>query len=301
MRKTIALVFILILPLIFGCGGSGGSGVTGTSAPAAYSIAGKVTLNGAGLGQVTLAVSGVGNQFSDGNGNFSFIQLSNGSYTVTPSRSGYSFTPASVTVTINNNGAAADFTAVPIPTYSISGTVASGNNAGLAGATVTITDASNQQVASQVTDGAGQYAVAGLTGGAYHVAVSHPDGFSFSPSGTQDVTVSGANLTVNFTAAAAATYAISGSVAVSGGGALAGVSLVLADQAGASYRTTTGSNGSFSLPGIPDGYYTMTPTLSGYNFVPNPLLVHVNGQDSTGNAISASQANSGSGSITVTL
>ncbi|MCM0082547.1 carboxypeptidase regulatory-like domain-containing protein [Geomonas sp. Red32] len=301
MRKIIALVFILILPLIFGCGGSGGSGVTGTSAPAAYSIAGQVTLNGAGLGQVTLAVNGVGNQFSDGNGNFSFTQLSNGSYTVTPSRAGYTFTPASVTVSINNNGAAADFTAVPIPTYSISGTVSSGNNAGLAGATVTITDASSQQVASLVTDGAGHYAAAGLTAGSYHVAVSHPDGFSFSPSATQTVTLSGASQTADFTAAAAATYAISGSVSVSGGGALAGVSLVLADQAGASYRTTTGANGAFSFAGIPDGYYTMTPALSGYNFVPNPLLVHVNGQDNTGNAISASSANSGSGAITVTL
>jgi hypothetical protein len=38
---------------------------------------------------------------ADGSGNFSFTGLANGNYTVTPSRSGYTFSPASQSVTVN--------------------------------------------------------------------------------------------------------------------------------------------------------------------------------------------------------
>ena len=39
---------------------------------------------------------------ADASGNFSFAGLANGTYTVTPSKSGYSFTPSSQSVVINN-------------------------------------------------------------------------------------------------------------------------------------------------------------------------------------------------------
>ena len=49
---------------------------------------------------------------SDSSGNYSFTGLSNGSYTVTLSKSGYTFTPPSSTVAISNSGATVNFTAV---------------------------------------------------------------------------------------------------------------------------------------------------------------------------------------------
>lgn len=50
---------------------------------------------------------------TDSNGNFNLPDLVNGSYTVTPVKSGLSFTPAETTVVINNGDAAADFTIDP--------------------------------------------------------------------------------------------------------------------------------------------------------------------------------------------
>ncbi|HJV35703.1 MSCRAMM family protein [Geomonas sp.] len=308
MRKNVIYIVATLLLgglmlVLAGCGGGGGGGATGTlpAAPAPFTITGKVSLNGAGLGQVSLAVTGQGAQFSDGNGNFSFTNLANGSYTVTPSRSGYTFTPASQTVTIANSGAQLTFTAAAIPSYTLSGKVSGSNGNGLSGATVSVVAAaSGLTVGSQSTDGAGHYAIAGLADGSYLVSVSHGAGYSFTPAG-QSVTVQGADQSANFSTAGAATYQVAGSVTVQGGAGLANVALSLAGDNGVSYRATSDASGNYLLSGIPEGYYTLTPNLSGYAFVPNPLLVRVNGADATGNAISASPQGSGSGSVTITL
>jgi uncharacterized surface anchored protein len=299
----LAALLCLLLLVISGCGGGGGGGTTGTvsAAPTPFTISGKVSINGAGLGQVSLAVTGEGAQFSDGNGNFSFTSLANGTYTVTPSRSGYTFSPASQTVTIANNGAQLTFSAAAIPSYTLSGKVSGSNGNGLSGATVSVVAVdSGLTVGSQTTDGAGHYAIAGLTDGSYQVSVSHGAGYAFTPAG-QSVTVQDADQSANFSTAEAATYQVTGSVSVQGGGGLASVALSLTGDNGVSYRATSDASGNYALSGIPEGYYTLTPTLSGYAFVPNPLLVRVNGADATGNAISAAPQGSGSGSVTITL
>jgi hypothetical protein len=77
-------------------------GVDFTSAAstgAAYSISGKATLGGAGLpGVLITASSGTTNasSFSDPLGNYTVKGLKNGTYILTPSATGYVFTPASV-------------------------------------------------------------------------------------------------------------------------------------------------------------------------------------------------------------
>jgi hypothetical protein len=301
MRKSIvAIVISSLFLLLAGCGGGGGSSTVAV-ATSPFSVTGKITLNGAGLGQVAIAAAGAGTEYSDGSGNYTFSHLANGSYTITPSRSGYTFSPASQTVAINNNGAVVNFTASPIPSYAVSGTVSSANGAGLAGAAVSVASAATgAAVSSQLTDGAGHFAIAGLNNGGYVVTVSHPDGYSFTPA-SQSVTVSNGNVSANF-AASVATHTVSGTVTTGSGTGLANVVLVLSlPSTGASYSTQTSGSGSFSLAGIPDGYYSMTPTLVGYAFVPNPLLIHVSGADSTGNSISAAPAGSGSGSITISF
>jgi hypothetical protein len=262
-----------------------------------------VTLNGAGLGQVTLTIAGVGTESSDGSGSYSFGQLANGTYTITPARAGYTFSPASQSVTVSGNGAVANFSAAAIPTYKIAGTVsAAGNGAGLAGATVSVAAASTGAVSgSQVTDGSGHYTIAGLLDGNYVVTVSHSDGYSFTPASSA-VTVSGADASADFSAAGVATYTVSGKVANASGAGLANVSLTLSiPSTGASYHTVSDGSGNYSLSGIPNDLYTLTPTLAGYDFVPNPVLIRVNGADSAGNAISAAPSSSGGGSINITL
>src|SRR4029077_1844805 len=126
--------------------------------------------------------------------------------TVTPSKSGLTFTPPSQTVTVNNNNATLNFT---VQTWSISGTVTGAN-----GATLALTGAAN---AVATADASGNFTFTGLVNGAYTVTPS-ASGFTFSPV-NQSVTVSGANITaVNFTATPVPTYSISGTISPSGSG-----------------------------------------------------------------------------------
>lgn len=79
-----------------------------------HSISGRVVLNGSGLSGVTVTLTGSGSTstVTDANGYYMFTEAQNGSYTITPSKSGYSFTPASKSVSVNNADLAdQDFTA----------------------------------------------------------------------------------------------------------------------------------------------------------------------------------------------
>ena len=87
-----------------------------------WSISGTISPSAGGSG-ATVTLSGAANATTtaDGSGNYTFAGLANGAYIVTPSKSGYTFSPASQAVTISGaNLSAVNFTAVPV-TWSISG------------------------------------------------------------------------------------------------------------------------------------------------------------------------------------
>jgi hypothetical protein len=155
-----------------------------------YSISGKVSGSAA---TVTLSGTASASTTTDSAGNYTFSGLKNGSYSVTPSQSGYVFTPASAPVSINGASiASVNFTASPssTPTYSISGNVS--------GSVATLT-LSGTASASTTTDSAGNYTFSGLKNGSYTVTPSQP-GSSFTPS-SAPVSVNGASMaSVNFTA-----------------------------------------------------------------------------------------------------
>jgi len=76
--------------------------ISGSISPAANGSGATVTLSGASTASTSVNSSG----------SYSFTGLSNGSYTVTPSKSGFTFSPASAQVTVNGaNQAAVNFTA----------------------------------------------------------------------------------------------------------------------------------------------------------------------------------------------
>ncbi|MCE7958673.1 MAG: hypothetical protein DYH06_12160 [Acidobacteria bacterium ACB2] len=92
-----------------------------------YSISGSAGTSGATV------TAGSASATSDASGNYTLSGLVNGTYTVTPTKSGCTFSPASQSVTVSSaNRTGINFTAsCSTPTYSISG------NAGTTGATVT--------------------------------------------------------------------------------------------------------------------------------------------------------------------
>lgn len=102
------------------------SGTATTSPPVSntYSIFGQIALNNVGLSGVTVTLTGYGppTTSTDGQGNYSFSEIANGTYTITPSKTGYSFSPASLSATIyganvtGKNFIASDTTAPSLPT-----------------------------------------------------------------------------------------------------------------------------------------------------------------------------------------
>lgn len=194
----------ILIPATFICGCSGV--VSGKSASPAsptptsqtYSATGTITPSTGGNG-ATIALSGAASATTtgDSSGNYSFTGLANGTYTVTPSHAGYTFSPTSQVATVNGaNVTGLNFTATAQvgPTFSISGTITP--SSGGSGATITLSGATS---ATSTGDSSGNYSFTGLANGTYAVTPSNR-GFAFSPT-SQNATVNGANISgVNFTA-----------------------------------------------------------------------------------------------------
>ena len=178
---------------------------------ATYTLTGSVS--GAVGSGVTVNLTGAttASTTTAANGTYSFSGLADGSYTVTPSLTGYSFAPVSSSVTINGaNPAATNFvsTANVAPTYSLTGTV---TGVWVRNVTVTLSGAGT---GTTVTDASGNFSFSNLPAGSYTVTPSLA-GYTYSPAAP--VVALNANTTQNFTAASAFTsYSISGSIAYAG-------------------------------------------------------------------------------------
>ena len=233
-----------------------------------YSISGTISGVGGNGATVSLTGTSTATVTANASGSYTFTGLANGTYTVTPSKAGFSFTPASQVATVNNaNVTAVNFSTV---TYSISGTITgAGGNA----ATVSLTGAST---ATTTTDASGNYAFSGLVNGSYTVTPSK-SGFTFSPT-SQSVTVSNVSVAgVNFSSAALPTFSISGTISGTGGNA-ATVTL-----SGTSSATVTASaTGTYTFSNLVNGSYTVTPSKSGFIFTPANKAVTVSGANVTG-------------------
>lgn len=114
----------------------------------------RVTVNLYATQQPSTAVT------TDPDGNYSFSNLSNDSYTVSPSQSGYFFTPSQRYVTINgSNAPGQDFVRAPNP--SISGRIVDANNVGISGVTIRL-NGQSEYSNSFVTGSDGSYSFTDL-------------------------------------------------------------------------------------------------------------------------------------------
>ncbi len=250
------------------------SGINFTGTAQTWSMSGTISPSAAGSG-ATVALSGAtnGTVTADASGNFNFSALANGSYTVTPSKPGFTFSPASQPANVSGaNVSGINFTGTA-QTWSISGTI-SPSTAG-SGTTVTLTGASN---ATTTADASGKYSFSGLVNGAYAVT-PNKTGFSFIPT-SANVNVSGASTTgVNFTASVTPqTWSVSGVITPTAAGS--GATIALTGTASA--NTTADSSGNFTFTGLSNGAYTVTPSKTGFVFSPSSQPVNVNGANLSG-------------------
>jgi trimeric autotransporter adhesin len=241
-------------------------------------ISGVVTSGGSGLSGVTISLTGAATKSTttDSSGKYRFLGLPDGAYTVSPSRTGYAFTPVSIDLNVSGADVTGqDFAATQIG-YSVFGRVTS-DGSGLSGVTINLTGAATK---STTTDSNGNYSFTGLPNGVYTVTPSKT-GYNMAPQ-SRSFNINGADVTgQNF---AAITYSISGTV-TSGGFGLLGAAVDLTGAATKS--TTTDGNGNYSFTGLSNGAYTVTPTKAGYTFTPPSISVNVNGADVGGQSFVA--------------
>ena len=160
-------------------------------------------------------------------------------------------------------------------TYSISGAVTPASLA--SGATMTVSQGGTVLTATTVNS-SGLYSVAGLASGTYTVTPSET-GVLFTPTSLQAV-INGTNaVNVNFTAATAQTWVISGTISPGSLGAGTMVSLSGTQSA----TTSADSSGVYSFSGVINGTYTVTPTKNGVTFTPVSTTLAVNGANATVN------------------
>lgn len=180
--------------------GGSATGISFTAQPVI--VSGTISPVLAGGVTVTLSGTPVLTTTTDPSGVYTFTAVTDGARTVTPSKLGFTFTPANRAVTINRASVAGlDFAAQAVPTWSLSGAITPAASA--SGATVAL---SGGATASVVADAGGNYAFTGLPNGSYTVTVTKT-GFTFTPP-SQTIAISGASGNANFTAQAAAAIGI---------------------------------------------------------------------------------------------
>jgi Tol biopolymer transport system component len=249
---------------------------TATAITPKYSISGQV-LDGGGspLSGVAIQIGGQTLGTTDGSGTYQIINLEAGSYTLAPSKTGYTFSPDSRQVTLGPDAVGQDFTA-NLQTYSISGQVVDDGGIPLAG--VAISDGGQILATTGVT---GTYRISNLAAGSYTLTPGKT-GYVFSPLSRQ-VVVGPDALNQDFTGSpVTARFSISGQVQDWSGAPLAGVLI----QAGAQLTTTTGSDGSYQFTDLAPGAYTLTPSRDGYTFTPAQIQVTL-GPDAAGQDFTA--------------
>lgn len=211
------LLIITVLFSLGGCG-SGNNGIDGSEGnliTPTYTVTGAVKTNDKGLGGVTVTLSGSGGTYTvktTSSGTYTITKVKNGNYTATPTFVGYSFTPQNQSIEVNgSNTATNDFTATPIPTYTISGSITV-NGTGLKGVTISISGSGGTFTGT--SDSSGKYVISGVQNGNYTIT-PFLIGYSFTPQ-NQSIVISGTDVTLNvFTATvipAANVYVIAKSI-----------------------------------------------------------------------------------------
>lgn len=121
--QVLPLLVGALLIVLSGCAGTVTSKSVSSPAPgtSTYTVSGTIAPSSDGNGAtVTLSGAAATTTTADSSGNYSLTGLANGAYVVTPSRSGYSFSPAQQTVTLNGtNATGINFTGSQPTSYSV--------------------------------------------------------------------------------------------------------------------------------------------------------------------------------------
>ncbi len=227
-----------------------------------YNISGKVTLNGNGLVGVKVAL-GSYQALTDANGNYSLNGVPSGtSGSLTPSKTNFTFTPLTITVTnLSADTSGQNFTAKAA--FLISGKVTSGTpSTGLVGVTLTF----GPYNAISAADGT--YTIPAILPGTKGTLIASLTGYTFKPASIAVPAMTADLINKNFVATQTK-FTISGKITINSKVGLKGVVLQTTSSGLIIPNVVTNSSGSFVIPNLPSNHiYTVTPVLAGYSFSP---------------------------------
>jgi len=243
---------------------------TGTTG---YTISGRIS-NSAGVQIAGVTISRTGSAttvVSNSAGYYTFISVQPGSYTLTPSKAGYRFTPASKTIGITNaNVSGHNF--IGATGYNISGRIA--NSSGIGQPNISVRRSGSS--VAVLTNGAGYYTFTDVPNGSVTITPSAA-GTSFAPE-LRTVTMNSSDISgYNFTLAPG--FNVIGRITNSSGIPIAGISVT---RTGSTISVVTNGAGYFVFAGVPNGSYVLTPSLSGSSFTPATRTATVSSADALG-------------------
>ena len=144
IKRTVLSVFFIIAAIISGCDGSIDAPDDNPAEPGFWSLGGAVETGSAGISGVKMSISRGGTDvaiaLTGGQGQYRAENLSPDTYTVTPSKQGFTFSPESIEVTVSGaDRDNIDFTATadPEPLWALEGFVTCSGD-GLMGVSVSI-------------------------------------------------------------------------------------------------------------------------------------------------------------------
>lgn len=196
-------------------------------------------------------------------GGYTVDLLAAGTYTLTPTKSGFTFSPPTASVTLGNaDTQTRDFTATA--NVGIITVTAVAEGSGLSGVTVSLISDDNAVVRSKNSDQGGLALFRDLPAGKTYIAQASRTGFSANPATRSTALNAGDSLNLAFTLTRA-TATAQGAVRSTEGSALAGATVTARRAStGSVFRATTASNGQYTLASLPGDTYTLTASLAGF-------------------------------------
>lgn len=247
-----------------------GQNFTGTSTTT-FKITGRVA-NGSGIGLANVAVVRSGSAtpaITNSAGYYTILAVPLGTWFIAPAAGSTDYRPDGrfITVTsadVNNQ----NFTAL----YRVSGRVTTSAGVGLQDVSIALLGSTQ----SIVTNSAGYYTFGHVANGSYTISPTLSTATLIPQS--RNVTVANANISgqdfVVSSGTPGATYSVAGRISTSAGAAVANVQV---SRTGSATPVTTNTAGYYTFTGVPNGSYTLTPSLSGKTFSPATKTVTVNG------------------------
>ncbi|OGS21784.1 MAG: hypothetical protein A2252_06560 [Elusimicrobia bacterium RIFOXYA2_FULL_39_19] len=155
------------------------------------------------ISNVTMTLTGSDNYTTttDSDGSFSFSVSTGGTYTITPSKTGYTFSPVNKEYSsLNENKTSQNFTGTENSqnptTYSISGYIKDASSTAISAVTVSLTGTAS---ATATTGADGSYSFANLASGTHTITPSKT-GYTFSPANKEYSSLNENKINQDFTA-----------------------------------------------------------------------------------------------------